>query len=130
MKTNRLFFIFSFFLIICCNSTEQKNDPSASEDSNRNKFELTGTVKKLKHGPSGTFSEYSYFVLDTGEKSESLIINEFENVLFNKADRVSRGFEEYVDKKVRITGTETTGYVGPRKEEKPGILVEGIIVLE
>ena len=125
MKFKKLYIVlFLLILLINCNSTNKKNNKS------ENKIEIVGTVKKIKAGAVGTFSQYTFFILDTEKKADVLFKLEEYIILFNKKDNVSRGFDEYIGKKVKITGKETIGFVGWRKEAKQGILVEKIEIIE
>lgn len=84
-----------------------------------------GIIVKITMFPK-TLSEYSYYILKSNTSSSSLT-NEI--ILFNKETNNSRGFDEYIDKKVKITGKEIMGFIGWRKEAKPGILVEKIKII-
>ena len=112
-----LFFIIT---IIACKSTDR-----ISANHNKKIYIYSGIIEKITKFP-GTFSEYSFYIL----KPDKINLPYKDIILFNKDDNTSRGFDEYVDKKVKITGKEITGYIGWRKLAKSGILVEKITIIK
>lgn len=84
-------------------------------------------VKNLKNiFLDGNEKDISFYILKPDSATSSITK---EVIIFNKETNDSRGFDEYIDKKVQIIGKEIIGYIGWRKEAKPGMLVEEIKIL-
>ena len=116
-RNNTIFIIYIIITVI----TSCYSIKSTAENKSK-PLQLTGVVEKTTE-KKGTLSEYSYYFIKASFSSEN-------NILFNKNTNDSRGFDEYIGKKVKITGKETIGFVGWRKEAKQGILVEKIEIIE
>lgn len=65
----------------------------------------------------GTMSENHYYIIRDNEGNEEYLFNEI---------GVNQGFEEFVNKKVSITGFKETGFIGWQREQVEGIYVESI----
>ena len=93
-------------------------------------IKLIGIIKKQKMY-QGTLNEYTFYTIIIGENKTYFLNPKDENniILFN-TNKESKGFDEYVNKKVKITGKIEMGFVGWKKELKKGILVEKITIIK
>jgi len=82
-------------------------------------FTVEGTVIEIITA-EGTRSENRYYKIRSNDGNEDYI--------FNKIG-VNLGFEEFVNKRVRITGFREIGFIGWEGEEVEGIYVEEIEVI-
>lgn len=127
MKVLQLVSICSVVLIAvsCAGSPAESKgasgEPVLQLDMNAVSFEaesrtIEGTVQLVKEN-EGTFSEIKYYVL-VSESGSSLI-------LFNEKG-FSVGFDQWLDRTVRVLGRKGTGEIGFRKQEKSGLIVAHI----
>lgn len=79
-------------------------------------FTVEGTVVKIITA-EGTRSENRYYKIKTNDGTEEYLFDEI---------GMNQGFEEFVNKKVTITGFKETGFIGWQHEQVEGIYVEGI----
>jgi len=105
--------IVALFFMISCVSANSKKPTRKIENSS---IVLEGIVKEIKVS-AGTLSEYSYYVLNTGRKEETILFN---------SKSFSGGFDIYVGKKVRVRGKMGSGFIGWRKTKREGLLVKEI----
>ena len=103
------------------NLSEKDTKKTSTGDKN-SQFTGTGVINKIIE-EEGTWNEYSYYILNYWSD---------ETLLFNKDTNDSNGFDEYVDRKVKIIGKETYGVIGgwQKKIIEPGILVEKITIIK
>lgn len=92
---------------------------SAANVESSNEISLSGIVE-IRVLNEGTFSEYSYFLLKTSGGEE---------ILYNKQN-YSIGFDDYVNKKVEVSGYSSVGYIGWNKQKKKGLIVKNIKLLQ
>ncbi len=81
-------------------------------------FTVEGTVIKIITA-KGTRSENQYYKIKTNDGTEEYLFDEI---------GMNRGFERFVNKKVRITGFKEIGFIGWQHEQVEGIYVESIEV--
>lgn len=79
-------------------------------------FTIEGTVIKIITA-EGTMSENQYYKIKTDDGNEEYLFDEI---------GMNQGFEEFVNKKVSITGFKETGFIGWQHEQVEGIYVESI----
>jgi len=79
-------------------------------------FSIEGTVIEIITA-EGTKSENHYYKIRDDSGNEEYIFNEIGR---------NEGFEEFVNKEVRITGFREKGFIGWQHEEVEGIYVENI----
>ena len=79
-------------------------------------FSMEGVVLEIITGP-GTRSENHYFVIKDSNDGEEYLFNEI---------GYNRGFDEFVNKTVRITGYKEYGFIGWQHEKVEGIYIESI----
>jgi len=96
-------------------------EPVLQLDMNAVSFEaesrtLEGIVTLVKEN-EGTLSEIRYYVLVTGSESSFILFN-------NKG--FSAGFDQWLDRTVRVSGKKGTGKIGYKRQEKTGFIVEHI----
>jgi hypothetical protein len=121
LKALSLIFL-SIFIFSCYSSpleVKSDNDQKGPDSSNPEQVYLSGIIRKVIKF-EGTLSEYAYFILKYDSK---------EIIIFNSKQK-SNGFDFYVEKKVDISGLETTGTLGWKKTPAPGIEVLDISIVE
>ena len=124
-----LFFIVSLLILGGCMSaqpggesvqanSDDKEIPSAAIQA------LEGYVQ-LQIENEGTLSEYRYYTFSEkpGGRNSGII-------LFQKESMKSRGFESYVGRRVRLTGTWGQGTIDWRNTPGSGLLVHSIELVE
>jgi hypothetical protein len=104
--------VFSFFHSSCVS----KDKRETTEKINDSSTILEGIVKEETVSVK-TLSEYSYFVINNDNMKKIILFNDKSS---------STGFNSYINKKVRVKGISSTGYIGWRKIQREGIKVQEI----
>ena len=108
-------FLFTFLFFHCSSTSGNENEiPDKETDSF---IVLEGTVNEVIVSKR-TLGEYRYYVINIDKTEKTILFNE---------KSFSAGFKKYINKKVKIKGITSIGFIGWRKIQKTGIKVLEIV---
>lgn len=102
-------------LLTACRTAPRKGNTSEALPQSGD-LTATGRVEMVRVFP-GTLSEFSFYTLLTNGNGRVILFN---------ASNASRGFEEYSNRRVRVTGSPARGVIGWKRIATNGIRVRDI----